>query len=175
MTLCWWCCHSFENEPLHLPYKYDDRRYKFYTMGHFCSFSCMKAFNLDNFPQHKSGIIGINITLMIKKCNDNKTQFIKTAPSKYSLKAFGGSLSIEEFRKNDKQIKTILPCKNVVFIDVVTEHTQVEFPTSTSTTKENSTKKLNDINNAKQQNQPLKLKREKPLKRNQNNLANIFC
>lgn len=172
MTLCWWCCHSFENEPLHLPYKYDDRRDKFYTMGHFCSFSCMKAFNLDNFPQHKSGRIGINITLMIKKCNDNKTQFIKTAPSKYSLKAFGGSLSIEEFRKNDKQIKTILPCKNVVFTDVVT---QVEFPTSTSTTKENSTKKLNDINNAKQQNQPLKLKREKPLKRNQNNLANIFC
>lgn len=172
MTLCWWCCHSFENEPLHLPYKYDDRRDKFYTMGHFCSFSCMKAFNLDNFPQHKSGIIGTNITLMIKKCNDNKTQFIKTAPSKYSLKAFGGNLSIEEFRKNDKQIKTILPCKNIVFTDVVTE---VEITTSTSTTKENLTQKLNDINNAKQQNQPLKLKREKPLKRNQNNLANIFC
>jgi hypothetical protein len=172
MTLCWWCCHSFENESLHLPHKYDDRRDKFHTMGHFCSFSCMKSFNLDNFSQHKAGRIGINITLMIKKCNDNKIQYIKAAPSKYSLKAFGGSLSIEEFRKNDKQIKTILPCQNTIFIDVVT---RVDFPTTTSTTKEDSTKKLNDINNATHQNQPLKLKREKPLKRNQNNLANIFC
>lgn len=174
MTLCWWCCHPFENEPLHLPYKYDDKRDKFHTMGHFCSWSCMKAFNVDHFPQHKSGLIGINITLMKKKMNDNKIELIKMAPSRYCLKAFGGTLTIEEFRKYDKSIvKTRLGCDKVVFSDTI-----VEFKENTTqcinTSKFSEKRKLDEINNASHENQPLKLKREKPLKRNKNNLENTL-
>lgn len=166
-SCCWWCCHSIDNEPLHLPYKYDDRRDKFYTMGHFCSWSCMKAFNIDHFPQHKSGIYGINMTLMKKKC-DKKTEPIKLAPSRYLLKTFGGPLTIEEFRDGSTKIIKY-PTDNIIFTNV--EIQRIDKPEEAEHCVKH---KLNEIQNAKQQNQPLKLKREKPLKRNKNNLESIF-
>ena len=42
MSWCWWCCHSFEGEPLTMPCRYDDRRSKFYTAGNYSSWSCIK-------------------------------------------------------------------------------------------------------------------------------------
>ena len=40
---CWWCCHPFDNEPLQLPYGYDDRRKKFSTTGNFTDFGDLIA------------------------------------------------------------------------------------------------------------------------------------
>ncbi len=30
---CWWCCHEFEGQSLHLPFKWDSLRNRFETMG----------------------------------------------------------------------------------------------------------------------------------------------
>ena len=164
--LCWWCCHEIESESLHLPYKYNNK--KFNTMGHFCSWSCMKAFNIESFPQHKSGSYGMNIMLM-KKNIDGKIEPIITAPSKYCLIAFGGTISIEEFRANGNKIKTTLPTQNLIFNDIDITYKEPNATTTTSIQNEHQYK-LTEINQSTQKNQALKLKREKPLKRNKNNL-----
>ena len=107
-TCCWWCCHPFEGTDLHLPYHHDDRTKKFKTMGHFCSWECMKAFNLDRNGINKAGIISTYITLLRKRV-EGKANQTRPAPNRFTLKMFGGPFTIDEFRSNSTQIKTVLP------------------------------------------------------------------
>lgn len=91
---------------------------------------------------------------MRKRCC-NKLDSIKRAPHRHRLKVFGGDLTIEEFRADSVK-------------DVV-----VSKPVETEPIKDNvipfisSTKKMNEIKNV---NDGLVLKRSKPLQRNQNSL-----
>jgi hypothetical protein len=86
---------------------------------------------------------------------------IKAAPSFHALKVFGGDLTIEEFRSFGtrdacvpKQIEEVSE-KNTVI-----KHT----PTFSQTNK------LFQISDSSGTNEPLRLKRPKPLKRDENNL-----
>ena len=178
MTWCWWCCHTCEEDPLHLPYKYDNKRDKFHTMGIFCSWACMKAFNLDYFPQHKSAVVSSNM-LLLKKRTEGDLSAIKIAPSRFTLKEFGGDLDISEFRKicgYSKVPRIKLPCDKLVYEEFKkcesSYTTTVTESESTSETNNNVSEKekMNQIINSKSKNQPLRLKREKPLKRNVMNL-----
>ena len=104
---CWWCCHPFESESIGFPYNHDDRRDTFHTTGTFCSFECVKAYNLDRDSATK----GINAMwiLLMKKRILGKTTPINTAPKRQALKQFGGPLSIEEFRSGRSDIRIRLP------------------------------------------------------------------
>lgn len=154
---CWWCCHPFEGDILKLPYKYDELRNKFYTCGGFCSWSCMKRYAIDKYGITRGGIICSNIISMRKKIY-NKLGSITIAPLREQLEVFGGTMSIEEFRKNsvkDNELaKTIntAPVENRL-IPIIS-----------------NTRKMDEIKSATGSNETLRLKREKPLKRNENNL-----
>ena len=172
MVCCWWCCHECECEPLGLPYKYVQRTNKFYTMGYFCSWSCMKSFNLDHFPSHRLPTNCQNISLLRKRSGE-KLESIIPAPSRYALQKFGGPLTIEEFRSNLKHHTYNLPTDTVIHREI-SEQKQLTINSSTHTETGESVsgaQKLSSIINSKgSQNQPLKLKRETPLKRDKNNL-----
>ncbi len=94
----------------------------------------------------------------------NQRGSIKKAPWRYRLKVFGGDLSIEEFREN------------------LTKDTSESLPESIKTKPKvdnvipfiSNTKKLDEIKNATSSNSSLKLKRNKPLKRNHNNLESAL-
>ena len=152
---CWWCCHPFNTEPLKLPHKYDERTGKFSTSGNFCSWSCMKAFNME---RPNNGTVTMNIMNMRKKMYNNFDR-IQTAPSRFQLDVFGGPLTIEQFRAKqtiDTGEKTPIkeePYKSIL-IKVNTD----------------SSNKMAQIENSSTKNEPLKLKRAKPLKRDVNNL-----
>lgn len=89
--VCWWCCHGFEWESLHFPYKFKSN--VFHTTGHFCSWECMKAYAIDkDFTQECEFI-----TLMRKRM-EGKISKTNRAPNKYALEMFGGTLKIDEFR-----------------------------------------------------------------------------
>ena len=60
MSWCWWCCHAFDGEPLQMPRRHDPMRNKFTTQGHFCSWSCMKAFAVDKFGVN-AGSVGMSL------------------------------------------------------------------------------------------------------------------
>ena len=46
-SLCWNCCHSFENTPVSFPVKYDNSI--FYIYGYFCSYACAARYILDTY------------------------------------------------------------------------------------------------------------------------------
>lgn len=168
MTWCWWCCHPVEGTELHLPYKYDDRLKRFSTMGSFCSWSCMRSFALSEYTDAQAGILCSYINMMHKKAT-NTCETVSSAPSKWALKVFGGTLSIEEFRNmsRNKHVTVRMPNETHKLYTVV-EINKRETKISTDGELES---KFRDIQNATGTNEPLKLKRSKPLKReNENNL-----
>jgi hypothetical protein len=170
---CWWCCHDWDDEFLHLPFRYHEKQKSFETMGYFCSWGCMKAFNVDSHGTSQLGsIFGINISLM-KKHMYGHTKPIKAAPSRWSLQIFGGNLDIDEFRKcstcvnEDEQLKTILPYNRELIREVVNkiEKTKPHVPSDNQLQG-----KFERITGSTNKNEPLKIKRTKPLKRDESNL-----
>lgn len=162
MSWCWWCCHPFEGQHLEMPYKYDERTRKFHTTGTFCSWSCMKSFAIDKHGCNLGGRICGNILLMRKRMYGIMGH-VKPAPYRYKLKVFGGDLDIEEFRAGaDKDMDPPKPVDRDSFEDV-------SIPIIS-----NNAKKLEEITSSEVQNEPLKLKRAKPLKRTHNNLESAL-
>jgi hypothetical protein len=92
----------------------------------------------------------------------NQIGSVKCAPNRFKLKEFGGDMTIEEFRENqtiDNIKPTDIEIKPVVnnLIPIIS-----------------NTKKMDEIKNATTSNNALKLKRNKPLKRNHNNLESAL-
>jgi len=142
---CWWCCHPIDGTILHLPFKYNEKTRKFTTMGNFCSWSCMKAYNVDR-ASPRVGVIQSNITLMMKHVY-NKITLCKMAPKRECLKVFGGTMTIEEFRG----------CKDAPFVSMPNEN---YIPCIVNNT-------YKPIEPPEEDTSGLKLKRAKPLKRNE--------
>ena len=166
MTWCWWCCHPHENESLKLPYKYDDLRNKFSSSGHFCSWGCMKTYNISRNGVNRGGIIAANIVVMRKKIYGIVAP-IKAAPDSHALKVFGGTMSIEEFRSyGTKDTGPIIQKVEAL------EPKQLLIKTALSSTNDQS--RLFHISDSKGTNEPLRLKRPKPLKRDENNLEKML-
>jgi len=161
MSWCWWCCHTFEGTPLSMPYRHDALRSKFYTAGNYCSWSCMKSHAIDKYGDCKGGIVCGNIILMRKRMY-GQIGPVKCAPNRFKLKEFGGEMTIEDFRENQtvdvekpKEIETTPVINNLIPII-------------------SNTKKMDEIKNATSSNNALKLKRNKPLKRNHNSLESAL-
>ena len=162
---CWWCCHGFEGQPLHLPYKYDPLRKRFSTMGCFCSWGCIKAYNR-TYNRVRAGIVATNIVLMYRFMY-GKVDVIGCAPNRYSLKEFGGTLTIEEFRKlteNCTRVIVNMP-DEVHHIQEVNVRHELRVPTEGDLDS-----KFQEISRTGTNNETLKIKRNKPLKRDENNL-----
>ena len=116
---CWWCCHPFPGPSLHYPYRYDDRRKRFTTTGHFCSWECVKAWAADAGGP-RTGEIQTFIALMRKQANNNKYIPTFTAPKRQSLAMFGGPLSIEQFRSSTSNVFVSMPWENYIEPHVAT-------------------------------------------------------
>lgn len=121
----------------------------------------MKSFTLDKYGITRGGQMMCNVIIMRKKIY-NIVDRIHAAPNRFSLQEFGGTLTIEEFRKGCTNDTT----NHTGSVDFLT-NTNVEFVKRTSIV--NNTK-LDDISYSQGVNEPLRLKRPKPLKRDENNL-----
>jgi hypothetical protein len=162
---CWWCCHDFDGQQLHLPYKYDSHRNKFETMGCFCSWGCMKSYNR-TYNRTRSAIIATNIVLMYKSMY-GKVDTLFCAPNRHSLKEFGGTLSIEEFRKlSERGTRVIVNMPDEIHhMQEVIVRRELKTPTEVD-----HSNKFHEISQTGTTNETLKIKRQKPLKRDENNL-----
>lgn len=116
---CWWCCHSFDTKPCTMPIEYDERRERFIVHGIFCSWNCVKAFN--NYKVNNKGIkINTLITLFVKKLYGYIIP-INSAPPRSCLKMFGGTMSIEDFRKSSlTSLHVEEPIRVNLYQDVIT-------------------------------------------------------
>jgi len=140
-ALCHNCCHSFTNIPVPLPYRYDKMRNIYKCRGIFCSWQCVKAYNLDTVTHVGRGEVNTNIALLayrlwtkylieegkevVYSLQDYTRYCISPAPNKTKLLSFGGTLTIEEYRKGSFGIippadalegKPLISVKNTLFL-----------------------------------------------------------
>jgi hypothetical protein len=102
---CLHCCHPFDTIPVPIPRRYDDRLNKYFVFGIFCSINCAKAYILEHEP-------AISTTRMLTFSTMCREVFglrepVKPAPPRIMLQCFGGSLTIEQFRKSFKYVTSI--------------------------------------------------------------------
>lgn len=144
-SCCWNCCHDYTSVDCSIPIRYSESI--FYIYGHFCSYNCAARYIVDNFkPQEKWKIYNL-LNYMCNKMNNSTDIHIQPASNKFILKKFGGSVDIEEYRKDSDSntysfvIPPIIPVKH--------EFLTKDKYTNTTTNKHN-----------------FKLYRTKPLKKN---------
>lgn len=99
---CWWCKYDFSNSPIGIPIRYHTDTDVFDTEGIFCSFSCCKAFMLDNphYKKYLTLLYLLNLKLRGVNVNTRDTVTIKKSPHWKLLEKWGGPLSITEFRNS---------------------------------------------------------------------------
>ena len=112
---CWWCCHPIKEKPLHLPNSYDNMKKEYKVFGYFCSWNCMKAYNLDTNDSNMNNRMSL-ISLMYY---DTYKTFkpIRPAPPRQVLKIFGGSMDIDEFRNISQDTTILANLPPLIFID----------------------------------------------------------
>jgi hypothetical protein len=96
---------------------------------------------------------------------------IKSAPNRFALAVFGGTMTLEEFRSYGDS------CRDVVITmpDEMKRYQQIEKPKYVDQlVTRTSDNKINDINNSTAICETMKLKRPKPLKRDENNLEKMM-
>lgn len=145
---CWWCCHEIPNEVYHLPYKFENE--KFHTCGQFCGWACVKAYNIYS-GSPRVGQISDIITLFRKRMYGKITS-VQAAPPRFSLKSFGGKLTIEEFRNGVTRASVIIPNERWIYVPYE-KHVPHETILETDA---------------------LVLRRIKPLKRDQNSIQKLL-
>lgn len=171
--ICWWCVHGLPQRPcIHLPIKYDDRRNIFTTIGNFCSWACAKAYAND-MGTSRSGEIQ-SILAMMRLRAFGKYVPLWPAPKRQALKCFGGTMTIEEFRKFGGLVEP--PQLHYPFEKIVVAGAAASAETSTTGIIEapNQAGRMAAIENATAQTDTLKLRRTKPLARSTSQLENAL-
>ena len=146
--ICYYCCHPAINSKMYkMPTQYDEEKRTYCFYGQFCSWECMKSYNLYSKSSYKQQMFNL-----IQKFHDEiqGNSIIKFAPPKELLYCFGGQMSIEDFRKNN-EIFTVyeFPTKN--------EERIIERYENFSVPQE-----VINENNTSIQNEPIRLKRKTP-------------
>ena len=176
--ICWWCVHALPTLPcFHLPVRYDDKRRVFTTIGNFCSWQCAKAYALD-MNSARSGEIQCFLALMRKQALGKYTP-LWPAPKRQALAAFGGTMTIEEFRRFGGLVEPPIvhyPTEKRMVAIIggtpgVPEGTQ-HMPVSSKPSGGQG--RLAAIENSTASGDTLRLRRNKPLARQTSQLENVL-
>ena len=182
MNCCWWCTLEIKGEPLCIPHRYDDRRRKFHLSGQFCSWECMKSYNLHE-NRRNFGEIQNNITLLKMKMYGVNKMCTQCAPHRNTLVKFGGTLTEEEFRVHaispDTPVLSMPDTEKFVHKLVVLSEKPLYIQPSQPTTHQSheTTRRLAEINTASgrvQKTDSLRLKRPVPIKLSKNNIESAL-
>jgi len=98
-TACFWCCHTFGWKAVSLPTHYDVYTGKVSAEGHYCSPECALAWN---YADHRltDSQRWTRHSLLRSIYKDLYTKHeLHPAPDKRVLRLFGGTLSIEQYRR----------------------------------------------------------------------------
>lgn len=171
MSDCWWCCHQPHGDILQMPVAHNRRTDSFVLKGCYCSWECMKAHVSEKASERQRGTINGNIMLLRRRMYGRGTVKCVPAPHFSRLERFGGDMDIEKFRESN--VADMGPLNKHIRTDTVQEDVTQVIPLQTTNTA-TTDNKMWEINQTEVSNQPLRLRREKPLKRDQNNLASML-
>ncbi len=154
-TACFWCCHTFSWKPTVIPTHYDVYTNQYNAEGHFCSPECaLSALYAD------SNITNSQRWVRQSLLNSMYGREISRAPDKRVLRHFGGTLSIEQFRRYIKEgctpLQIATPPIRLYMPSINTQASARDIKSYVSLSTET-------VNKASQQ---LRLKRSKPVHSN---------
>lgn len=114
---CFNCCHPFYNKAFTLPIDYHPVLKRYKVFGNFCSPNCAKRYAMDDKK------LSNTVSILSQMCREmySYSYTIKAAPSKFTLKCFGGKLSIEDYRNSflDKRVFNLKPVNSkVVYLEI---------------------------------------------------------
>ena len=151
-SVCWNCCHEIPGIVLSQPIKYENNVFK--TLGCFCSYPCIARHIIDsNEPSNIIFSRLSSLNLYINMLKDTKIDRVKPAPPRLTLKMFGGTMDIEDYRKNNEEYLTVMNIDPIVCcIDVSTKKLAYKKKTNIQENKKefklyrrNKKKNTNDI------------------------------
>jgi hypothetical protein len=155
-TACFWCCHPFAWAHIVLPTYYDAYTNHYSAEGHFCSPECALAWNYDD----------ARITGSQRWLRHSLLQALYSlpelhkAPDKRVLRLFGGTLSIDQYRRYVKEkatpLQLAMPPIRLYMPSINTQATTRDIKSYVSLSNE-------AVDKASQQ---LRLKRSKPVHSN---------
>jgi len=166
---CWWDACPFNSPPCSLPIKKNDN--EFTVIGCFCSPECAAAWNYQNNDDDEKWERYALLNHLYRKVYKNIDVNIKLASPREILKIFGGSQTIEEFRKNNSNYNTNF---NIVLPPMVSIISQIEANQNDIFTCRKRSFIPIDKERIKKANDDLKLKRSKPLSDKRNTLENCM-
>lgn len=160
-TKCWWCRNQFNTPAVQLPEDYYNDT--FYCIGNFCSYNCMKSYNLDlndSLSWKRESLMNL---LYYKTYSEYKT--INPAPHWMTLEEYGGTLNINKFREN-----SIVNSKEYLVLHppLISRMMQIEESYKLNKLREVPIDKVNKIYSELESD--YKIKRSKPIKSNHMNL-----
>lgn len=173
-VLCWYCCHAFDTRPVPMPLAYDSLRKTFKVTGNFCCFGCVKAYNRDYRNVYSAGgVDACVITLFHRECTGTLKP-ITASPPRVMLKAFGGDMHIDAFRKAAAEgviSWAPLPPKMMPLEQVIEERRAGESHRRATAPRQDMTATVNLTGTSgSKTNETLKLRRPKPVKSSLNML-----
>ena len=161
---CWWCTLECKDEVVRLPYKFESN--KFSMMGHFCSWECVKSYNIKE-NKIKFGEIQQFITLFRKR-KYGKIMPLKCAPPRYVLKRYGGDISDDEYRSHVSELPPVVSMPDT---DNYLHKTVIRKDNEYNETECKKKEKLDRIKNTVSVSESLNLRRSAPVKLKSNNLV----
>ena len=162
---CWWCTLEIQDKEYNLPYKLDTNG-KYHVMGKFCSWECVKTYNLKENRLKFGNIQGY--IMQMRRHMYGKIIPLQCAPERYFLQKFGGPMSEQEFRSHLGKPPPILRMPETAnFIHEPIKNEKYEVKKSS---RKDDIKKIEEINKTSTRSEPMKLKRPIPIKRTENNL-----
>lgn len=159
-TACFWCCHTFSWKACLIPTHYDVYTNQYNAEGHFCSPECALAWVYsDNSITDSQRWLRHSLIQSMYHEMYSKSD-LKAAPDKRVLRIFGGTLSIEQYRRYTKeggaQLQIATPPIRLYMPSINTQASTRDIKSYVTLSSETVTK-------ASQQ---LRLKRSKPIHSN---------
>ena len=117
VKLCWNCCHDSHNKLQYgVPLKYSEGI--FYTYGHFCTVECVARYIFDNFKHKELWDMYALLNMFYNIMNKTTGKQVEIPPNRLLLNSFGGTLTIDEYRKlnnnHDIQIPPVIPISHSI-------------------------------------------------------------
>ena len=160
--VCWHCCHNFENAPVGIPE--NKMGETFYLYGNFCSYNCALSYmypsltredkikTMDDWSLQQSSFdhsVMDNLSeqhqLLEFLCHIETGKpldtFIKPAPCRLTLKIFGGTKTIQEYRHNFDTNEEYCVFKSPM-VPIIYQLEESSYPMSTNTSTKTRKSKI---------------------------------
>lgn len=105
---CYWCRHPFKTQPIGIPYRRLKGKNIYTCFGNYCSYECAMAGSVETRSVQVQMFAGSLLTLMRKQITGIPLASpLRRAPHWSALKAYGGTMSISEFRNHVSSVRAI--------------------------------------------------------------------